>query len=278
MLKETWEVAFPQNSRTISAEIQGNSFSKIGVVVHRISSTEARFIIRGNLKSNNDLINCLLLAERLATSIGCHTLVTQEKVPSNWLNANASFKIAGFELTDESWVFSGPFLTFAERIKNTQTLLLRKNVIPKNTRTTNLIGYHDQIKKLLHDHEMMDDFDFDYFLHHSSSQSISSKFSQIVWCNNKIVGVILVSSSVEIGVYYIPIRYVIPEFRQTWVNVLLIAECVKHGPTAGAEIVRFEANLRTHKETISLAKKTGCKPIGTFNRYRKFFKNDTLLF
>lgn len=270
MQQKIWEVAFPNDLKTEFAEIQSEQNNKIGVVVRCISPAEARFIIRGDLTSKNDLLNCLSLAEQLAAKFSCKTLVTQEKISTTWYDSATTFMTAGYELTDESWVFSGPFSPFAERVINIETLLHRKNAIPANSKITNLVDCHERVRDLLNDKKMMDDFEFDHCLKSSSSQTISKEFSQIAWCEDEIVGVILVSSSEELGVYYIPIRYVTPEFRQTWVNALLIAECVKHGPAAGANIVRFEANLKTHKETMLLAEKTGCERIGIFNRYQKY--------
>lgn len=241
----------------------------IGVAVRHYTDREARFVLRGNLVSETDLATCLAAAETTARELGCSVLTTQEKVHSEWLDASNIFQRQGFNLIDESWIFNGSFRSFADRIQRTAAILDRKKAIPQEARICSLAGFHDQVRNLLHNTLMMDDFEFDNRLKKNSLKPISSDYSQTAWSGHKLVGVLLVAPTIEKGVFDIPIRYVLPDYRQTWVNSLLIAECAKHGESIGAEAIQFEANLQSHRETLYLAKKTGCKRVAVFNRFEK---------
>lgn len=266
---EQWDVAFPLDSETHFGMFGNGTNKNIGVVVRRYTPYEARFVLRGNFKSEEDLIVCLVEAENIARQLGCNILTTQEKVYPGWLNAFNIFQRQGFESIDESWIFNGPFKSFADRIRRTAIKLKNKNAVPEQARISSLNDGQDRVRVLLNDTLMMDDFEFDNRMKDTSLNPISGTYSQIAWYGEKVVGVLLVAPTTDCGVYDIPIRYVVPDYRQTWVNVLLIDACVKHGENLGAEYVQFEANSRSHYETLYLAKKTGCKRIAVFNRFEK---------
>ena len=268
-LPRRWDVAFPLDKKTLFSTSQNGSDQQIGVVVRRYGAHEARFVLRGEIKSAEDLTTCLKLAEKTARQLGCNVLTTQEKVHPEWCDAFTTFQRQGFKAVDESWVFNGSFESFADRIQRIASMLSHKNAIPQEARVSSLTEGQERVRALLNESLMMDDFEFDNRLKSTASKPISAAYSQIAWHGQQIVGVLLVAPTVDSGVYDIPIRYVLPDYRQTWVNALLIAASVKHGENLGAQFIQFEANLKLHPETLILAKKTGCKRIAVFNRFEK---------
>ena len=268
-ISQPWDVAFPSDQRTSFSRYMTESNRYIGVVVRRYTSFEARFVVRGDLDSKEDLAFCLSAAEKKAQQLGCCVLSTQERIIPEWLDALNTFQQHGFEITDESWLFTGPFNSFASRIRRIESLFHQKNAIPTEARVSSLKEGIQFARALLNDSLMMDDFEFDNSVKLGALKPISTAYSQIAWYGDKIVGVLLVATTPDKRLYDIPIRYVLPEFRQKWVNALLISECVKHGEKIGAEFIQFEANSKSHTETFALAEKTGCERIAIFNRFQK---------
>ena len=268
-ISQPWDVAFPSDQRTIFSRYMTESNRYIGVVVRRYTSFEARFVVRGDLDSKEDLAFCLSAAEKKAQQLGCCVLSTQERIIPEWLDALNTFQQHGFEIVDESWLFTGPFNSFASRIRRIESALHQKNAIPAEARVSSLKEGIQFARSLLNDSLMIDDFEFDNRIKLGALKPISTTYSQIAWYGNKIVGVLLVATTPNERLYDIPIRYVLPEFRQKWVNALLISECVKHGEKIGAEFIQFEANSKSHTETFALAEKTGCKRTSVFNRFQK---------
>lgn len=256
-----------ENTRSFQHFVGSNRC--IGTVVRRYTETEARFILRGDLNSKDDLAFCLSAAEDAAQQMGCKVLSTQERVDPKWLDATNTFQAQGFKVVDESWVFMGPFHSFATRIERIESLLHQKCLIPKEARVSSLIEGLQPARALLNETLIMDDFEFDNRLRDGASKPISTTYSQIAWCGQKIVGVLLIATTPEKSLYDIPVRYVHPDFRQSWVNALLIAASVKHGEKIGAKFIQFEANSRFHTETLALAEKTGCQRVAVFNRFQK---------
>lgn len=266
---QPWDVAFPTDQRTSFSRYIVEPNRHIGAVVHRYTSLEARFVLRGDLDSKEDLSFCLSVAEQKARQLGCCVLSTQERVNPEWLDALNTFHTQGFKVVDESWLFTGPFDSFARRIRRIESLLHQKNAIPAEARVSSLKEGIQFARSLLNESLMMDDFEFDNRIKLGALKPISTEYSQIAWHGTKIVGVLLVATTPDKRLYDIPIRYVVPEFRQKWVNALLISECVKHGEKIGAEFIQFEANSKSHTETFALAEKTGCKRVAIFNRFKK---------
>lgn len=264
-----WDIAFPLDEKTRFALFKNGLNQAYGVVVRRYTAIEARFVFRGDFETEKELTVCLTAAEKIARELGCCLLTTQEKVNPEWFNALNIFQSFGFKSTDESWTFNGPFLPFADRSRRVAAVLDHKNAIPKEARVSNLIEGQDRVRFLLNETLMMDDFEFDNRLKSKALKPISAAYSQIAWHGQKIVGVLLVALTVNKGVYEIPIRYVLPDYRHTWVNAQLIFACVKHGEALGAEFIQFEANSKFHHETLYLAKKAGCKRVAVFNRFEK---------
>ena len=271
-INQPWDVAFPSDQRTSFSRYMVESNRYIGAVVHRYTESEARFVLRGDLHSKEELAFCLSAAEKKARQLGCFVLSTQERVNPEWLEASNTFEKQGFEIVDESWLFTGPFDSFASRIRRIEFLLHQKNLIPTEARISSLKEGIQYARALLNDSLMMDDFEFDNRIRVSAPKPISTVYSQIAWYGNKVVGVLLVATTPNERLYDIPIRYVLPEFRQKWVNALLISECVKHGEKIGAELIQFEANSKSHTETFALATKTGCERIAVFNRFQKILR------
>ena len=268
-ISQPWDVAFPSDQRTSFSRYMTEPDRYIGAVVRRYTSFEARFVLRGDLDSKEDLAFCLSAAEKKARQLGCCVLSTQERVNPEWLDALNTFQEQGFEIVDESWLFTGPFNSFASRIRRIESALHQKNAIPAEARVSSLKEGIQFARSLLNDSLMIDDFEFDNRIKLGALKPISTTYSQIAWYGNKIVGVLLVATTPNERLYDIPIRYVLPEFRQKWVNALLISECVKHGEKIGAEFIQFEANSKSHTETFALAEKTGCKRVAIFNRFQK---------
>ncbi len=269
ILPKRWDVAFPLDKKTLFRVSQGGSGQQIGVVVRQYSAHEARFVLRGEIKSPKDLVTCLELAEATARQLGCDALTTQEKVPPQWCDAFVIFQKQGFTAVDESWVFNGSFESFADRIQRIASMLSLKKAIPQGARISSLAEAKDQVRALLNESLMMDDFEFDNRFKNSNPKPISAAYSQIAWHGQKIVGVLLVAPTNDWRVYDIPMRYVLPDYRQTWVNALLIAASIQHGRNLGAQYIQFEANLKLHPETLILAQKTGCRRVAVFNRFEK---------
>lgn len=264
-----WEIPFPLDQGTHVMVYQTRSTRNFGVIVHRFDESEARFILRGVHECADDLVACLQAGEEFARRLGCRVLVTQEKVRPDWLDAGNILSQAGFEALDESWIFECPFALFARRANRIMQVLLRSGAIPDEARTTDLKEGKALARKLLEDARLMDGFDFDHRLDPAATKPISAEHSQLVWVGSTLVGIILVAPTGDDGVYEIPIRFIIPAFRRTWVNAALIHACVKRGEALGAATVRFNANSKTHHETIRLAEQAGCVRIATVHRYGK---------
>ncbi len=266
---QPWDVAFPPDESTIFLRYTTRHNRSIGAVVRRYTPLEARFVLRGDLSTKEDLAFCLSAAEKTARQFGCSVLSTQDRIDPDWLDALTTFQDHGFSIVDESWLFTGPFNAFASRIRRMESLLWKKYAIPAEARVSSLNEGIQIARALLNDSFMMDDFEFDNGIQIGSLKPISMAYSQLAWYGNKIVGVLLVATTPDARLYDIPIRYVLPEFRRKWVNAVLISECVKHGEKIGAEFIRFEANSKNHIETLALAKKTGCQRVAIFNRFQK---------
>ena len=268
-IHQPWDVAFPLDEKTSFSRYMTEPNRYIGAVVRRYTSFEARFVLRGDLNSKEDLAFCLSVAEKKARQFGCRVLSTQERVNPEWLDALNTFQDQGFKIIDESWLFTGPFNSFASRIRRIESLLDQKKAIPQEARVSSLKEGIQFARAILNDSLMMDDFEFDNSIKFGALKPISTTYSQIAWYGNKIVGVLLVATTLDERLFDIPIRYVLPEFRQKWVNALLISACVRHGEKIGAEFIQFEANSKSHTETFALAKKTGCTRVAIFNRFQK---------
>lgn len=264
-----WDISFPLDEKTTISYVFSEKCECMAAIVRLYSDSEARFILRGKIESDKDLINVLFAAEVVSIKMGCTTLYSQEKISSSWLNSVRIFLHCGFKVSDETNVFKGRFDLFEERINRIQNIYSQRKIIPPSAKVSNLSEGIDEARSLLNQTLMMDDFEFDHMLSNNSTSQISKIYSQIVWNNEKIVGVLLVSKMHEAGVFYIPIRYVVPDAKNKWVNSLLMFESVKYGIESGAKFVMFEANTITQKETFHLAIKTGCQNVGSFNRFIK---------
>lgn len=264
-----WDIAFPADHQSVVVLFVSDTNLSFGVVVRRFSEHEARFVIRGDPTSDLDLYYCLREAENTALSLGCRTLLTQEKIEINWLNSLELFLKCSFNSINETASFEGPFNLFAERILKAESVLLQKRLLPKGARITCLAEGQQQARALLHNTLMMDDFEFDNRIKSNASSPLSPSFSQLAWNHNDIVGILLVARTTTAELFHIPIRYVIPSFRHTWVNTFLLAASVRLGIQENAKSLRFEANLVAHQETLSLAKKMGCKMTKKFSRFEK---------
>ena len=257
------------DENTHSSKYLINSNRCIGTIVRRYTKSEARFILRGDLNSKDDLAFCLSAAEKSAQQMGCTILSTQERVDPKWLDATTTFQAQGFKMVDKSWVFTGPFRSFSARIGHIESLLHQKRLIPKDARVSSLSEGLPLARALLNETLIMDDFEFDNRLRDGASKPISTMYSQIAWYGQQIVGVLLIATTPDKNLYDIPVRYVHPDFRQSWVNALLISASVKHGEEIGAKFIQFEANPKSHTETLALAEKTGYKRVAVFNRFQK---------
>lgn len=264
-----WEIPFPPDQSLQMMVYQTRSARNFGVIVHRFNDSEARFILRGDHESEDDLRACLQAGEEFARQLGCHVMVTQEKIRPDWLDAANIFIQSGFEPLDESWIFECPFVPFAKRANRIMQLLTHNSAIPAEARTSDLNEGKALARKLLEDANLMDGFDFDHRVDATAKKTISAEHSQLVWVGAELVGIILVAPTSDNGTYEVPIRYIIPAYRKTWVNAVLIHSCVKHGETLNASTVRFNANSKTHHETIRLAEQAGCVRIASTHRYGK---------
>jgi hypothetical protein len=268
-IPETWDVSFPRNENLRSEIFHAGVTRCYGIVVYRFSETEARFVLRGDLLSGEDLVACLAAGEALARQLKCCELVTHEKLRPDWFDTAVLLKDGGFRPLDESWIFECPFALFAERLNRIMQVLVRNSAVPTDARVTDLTEGFALARTLLEEARLMDGFDFDHRLMSGVAKPISSVYSQLVWIGETLAGVILVAPACDDGTYEIPIRYIIPAYRQTWVNALLIHSCVKRGELLGAATVRFNANSKTHHETIRLAEQAGCVRIASSHRYGK---------
>lgn len=264
-----WDVAFPADRQSIVVLFVSNNNHSFGIVVRKYNIYEARFIIRGNLTSDKDLVVCLQEAERTAMLMGCKILTTQEKIDISWLNSFQVFDQCYFKSVNQSISLEGPFELFADRILKIESLVLQNKAFPKGSKVTSLAEGLSQTRTLLNSSLMMDDFEFDNGLKNDSPSPLSISYSQVAWQDDEVVGVLLVASTATVDLFDIPIRYVAPTFRHSWVNTFLTAACVRHGYAASAKRIRFEANLSLHKETISFAKKCGCSITNNFSRFEK---------
>lgn len=264
-----WEIPFPLDQGLKLMVYQTQSARSFGIIVYRFDESEARFILRGDHESGDDLVACLQAAEEFASQLGCQALVTQEKIRPDWLDAANIFVESGFEPLDESWIFQCPFEPFEKRVNRIMELLMRNGAIPVDARTSDLNEGMSLARGLLADARLMDGFDFDHRLSAAATKPISAEHSKLVWVGSKLVGIILVAPTGDDGTYAIPVRYIIPAYRRTWVNAALIHSCVKNGKTEAAVTVRFNANSKTHHETIHLAKQAGCVRIALVHRYGK---------
>lgn len=271
-LFESWHNTFPLDEKTRFVLCVSDANKRLGAIVRRYTAQEARFFLRGDVMNEKDVVSCLAAAEKTALLLGCSVLTTQEKVSPEWFDSVNTFQRQGFKPVNESWVFNGPFTSFSERINRIESILFQKKAVPFDAEITSLNSGQARVRALLNETSMMDDFEFDSRLSSTATAPISVSCSQIAWHKDEVVGVLLVASSPTIGLFDIPIRYILPNYRHTWVNALLIAAGVKHGLRVGAQSIQFEANAKSHRETLFLAKKLGFKRVGIFNRFEKSLK------
>lgn len=264
-----WDVAFPADHQSMVVLFVTDNNHSFGIVVRQYNIYEARFIIRGNLTSEKDLVDCLQEAVRTAMLMGCKILTTQEKVDLSWLNSFQVFNKCYFKSVNQSISLEGPFELFADRILKVESLVLQKKAFPKGSKVTCLAEGLPQARTLLNSSLMMDDFEFNNRLKIDALSPLSINYSQVAWQDDEVVGVLLVASTATIDLFDIPIRYVVPTFHHSWVNTFLTAACVRHGYAVKAKRIRFEANLVLHKETISFAKKSGCQITNNYSRFEK---------
>lgn len=264
-----FDMPFTAQSGVISNVLWREGQPIYGVSVYRFSSNEARLVVRGDLTNPEDLRVCLAQAETSAAALGCSRLVTQEKLRADWLDAPSVCQAEGFTQLDTSLVFECPFRPLAERSRRAVSALERRNAIPSTASVTSLNEGKDSARVMLNEASIMDDFDFDSRLAANSSKPVSAQYSQLVWLAQALVGVVLVAPTPIDNVYEIPIRFIAPSYRQTWVNTLLIHSCVRYGEAYAAEAIRFNANPETHQETISLAKSIHGRHVATAHRYNK---------
>lgn len=264
-----YDVPFAANGEVISDVFWRGREPIYGVSVYRFSSDEARLVVRGDLAYPQDLQACLARAETCAAALGCSRLVTQEKLHSSWLDAASVCRADGFVQLDTSLVFECPFDLLAERSRRAVHALERRNAIPATASVTSLKEGYDRARVMLNEASVMDDFDFDSRLAADSTKPLSAQYSQLVWLGEALVGIILVAPTPVDAVYEIPIRFIAPSYRQTWVNTLLIHSCVQYGEAYAARAIRFNANPDTHQETISLARSIHGRHIATSHRYGK---------
>ena len=267
LLPEDWKIPFPLGNDIGIALFDADSTRRFGIVVYRFSESEARFVLRGNLDSGEDLITCLKAGEDIARQLESRQLVTQEKFLPDWLDAANVFKGCGFESIDESWSFECPFAPFAERSNRIMKILERHGAVPKDARVSGIAEGREQVRAILQKARLLDGFDFDQHLKIDGGGSISNDYSRLVWVGQTLAGIILVAPTGQDGIFEIPIRYIIPSYRKTWVNAVLIHSCIKRGEVMGAATIRFSANSKTHRETIRLAKKAGCVRVAASHRY-----------
>ena len=267
-----WEVSFPLDRNSRCSVFHSGSGRKYGTVVHQFSEAETRFVVRGDLQSAEDLIACLKVGEEHARQLKSSELVTQEKVRPDWLDAASAFHHCGFAALDESLIFECPFGPFVERLNRMMHILERNCAVPPEARVTNLAEGREFAGTILEQAKLMDRFDFEHRLSAGAAKPISAEYSQLVWVGKTLAGVILVAPAEADGTYEIPVRYIIPAYRQTWVNALLIHACVKRGEMMGATTIRFNANSKTHHETIHLATQAGCVLVAKSHRYGKVLR------
>jgi hypothetical protein len=267
--KSLWDIPFPNDDRVLSEAFLSEADAAYGVSVYRFSNDEARFVLRGNLETAQDLEASLAIAEKLAHELGCRELVTQEKLRPDWLEAEHTFGALGFAQLDASLIFECPFGKLAERSARVMRALQRRNGIPKEAQVTSLKAGRKIARSILEEALLMDGFDFDNRLTAAAAKHISEDYSQLVWLGDTLLGIILVAPTSEENVYEIPIRFIVPSYRQSWVNALLIDSCVIRGEARSATAIRFNANADTHRETIRLAKHAGGTLIASSHRYGK---------
>lgn len=264
-----WEISFPPDKNLRWTVFQAEFGRKYGVVIYQFSESETRFVLRGNLQATEDLVACLKVGEEYARQFKSSELVTQEKIRPDWLDIKNIFLQCGFSALDESLVFECPFGPFVERLNRMMHILERNCAVPNEARVTDLAEGRELAGTILEQVRLMDRFDFDHRLSPGAAKPISAEYSQLVWVGKTLAGIILVAPTEADGIYEIPVRYIIPAYRQTWVNALLIHSCVKRGEMMGATIIRFNANSKTHHETIHLATQAGCVLVATSHRYGK---------
>lgn len=266
---DRFNVSFPRNENTAFKLITGNANSEICVSVYKHSNKEARFLVKGKLTTSEDIKLSLQTAETLALSYGCSLLVTQEKIDPYHLDGLNTFVRSGFIKTDESIVYAGSFTTFFERIRCIYLKLKSKGVIPSHAIFTNLSKVKKEVRSILNDNHMMDDYEFDFRLKDKATYNICENLSMVAMVDKKIIGILLVSASFDDNTFYIPIRFIDSDFRHSWVNPILMYSCILQLFALNAKTIQFEANLLTHLETINFAEKMGCLSLASYNRFSK---------
>lgn len=264
-----WEVSFPKGEDLRWLVFEAAQARRFGMVIYRFSNEEARFIFRGEFEYQNELVACLAEAEQIVRELGCSQLVTQEKIRPEWLEADRVMKSNGFEQLDQSWVLECPFTPFEKRLNRIMSALQINGSIPKEARVSDLQEGMNLARVLLEEASLMDGFEFDALLGASATKHVSAAYSQLVWVGQTLAGIILVAPTATEGTYEIPIRFILPAFRQTWVNTLLLHACVQQGVRLGATTIRFNANAKTHRETMRLAEMAGCVRTASLHRYGK---------
>ena len=265
----SWDIPFPASGRIVSQIRLKQGVAAYGVSVYCFSADVARFVIRGDLTDAEDLMACLAKADKLARQLGCCELVTQEKMRPDWLGTERVFRAGGFRQLDASFIFECPFNQLAIRSTRVMKILKQRGAIPREARVTDLREGRKLARFILEEALLMDGYDFDNRLEPGATKYISETYSQLVWLGSTLLGIILVAPTQDQDIYEIPIRFIMPSHRQTWVNALLIQSCVQRGEVMSAKAIRFNANADTHRETIRLAEQAGGTLIASSHRYGK---------
>ena len=123
------------------------------------------------------------------------------------------------------------------------------------------------VRARLHEERIMDTLDFDDRLRPGHGQPTDREKSTVLLAGDTLIAVMLVAPFADGRGYAVPARWVAPEYRRGWANVVLIYHSTAQGQELGLDYIRFVANSKAHDETVRLSQRLGGHRVTSRHRY-----------
>ncbi|HJP35794.1 MAG TPA: hypothetical protein QF901_07365, partial [Gammaproteobacteria bacterium] len=123
------------------------------------------------------------------------------------------------------------------------------------------------VRARLHEERIMDTLDFDDRLRPGHGQPTDREKSTVLLAGDTLIAVMLVAPLADGRGYAVPARWVAPEYRRGWANVVLIYHSTAQGQELGLDYIRFVANSKAHDETVRLSQRLGGHRVTSRHRY-----------
>ena len=173
----------------------------------------------------------------------------------------------GFGESERLEVFEAPFDAVWSRCRRIHALLERRHSIPD---AAQIVAFEPrrlpELRAVFHNSQIVSCLDFDARLSPQHEEAIDLERSTAIVLDETLIGAMLVCPIKGGAGYLVSGRWVAPEFRNGWVNAVLIYNSVRQGVDLSLDFVRFVANSEAHQETVRLASRLGGKRVRSLER------------